>query len=362
LEVETSERELGVLSRSLVKGRISLDHILLSKFHAGEGELRDKLQELARFEQAEWEWKNRPKTPVRMPSPPPKIKTPEKSLIKVAPPPPPPPTEKSISNVAASNRSEKGTGTSQPELSTENLIPKKNLFNVTVQSERTTPIIDANKLERDLELKLKAQFKKKYSTRNAQETLQDQESQTDPISLEQTIRFVKQGPKPNQDVSTETDQVVILLQPAEATSQAENFKNDSKISDLTNFLGVSNQKLAVSERKNTELTLTIEKLRADGRKDLIQASYQEEERKKQAQEKALIDQLCKKFGRRVEEIHKIMDLAAKQRQVLLDLVMTLEKLKHKDIQEEFEHLLETVLNNIHAKGSNFLSNNFVNFL
>lgn len=362
MEVETSEKELGVLSRSLVKGRISLDHILLSKFHAGEGELRDKLQELARLEQAEWEWKNRPKTPVRMPSPPRKIKTPEKSPTKLAPPPPPPPTEKSVSNVALSNRSEKGTGNSQPELKTENLIPKKNLFTVTVPCERTTPIVDANNFEHDLELNLKAQFEKKYSTYNVPKTLQDQESQTDPISLEQTIRFVKQRPKHNQDVSTETDQLVLLVQPAEASSQAENFKNDSKISDPINFLGVSNQKLGVSERKNTELTLTIEKSRADGRKDLIQASYQEEERKKQAQEKALIDELCKKFGRRAEEIHKIMDLAAKQRQVLLDLVMTFEKLKHKDIQEEFELLLETVLNNVHAKGSNFLSNNFVNFL
>jgi hypothetical protein len=180
--------------------------------------------------------------------------------------------------------------------------------------------------------------------------------------LEQTIQFLRQGPKPNQDVSTETDSMVILLQPPSVIPQEEIFQKDNEISDLTNFLGVSNRKLAVSERQNTELTQEIGKLRADKRKDLIQFSYKEEERKQQAKEKALIDELCRKYYKRAEEIQKIMDLGAKQRQVLLDLVMTFEKLKHKDIQEEFELLLETVLNNIHAKGRNFLSNNFVNFL
>ena len=359
--VETEKMELGVLSRGLVKGRVSFDGILLGKFGMGEGELRDKLGELARLELAEEEWKNRPKTLQRMPSlPPQKVKTPEMSPIKIATPSPaPPPSAIPESNVAASNRSDKGTGTSQLELKIENLIPKKNLFSVTVQSEKK---VDTKKLEHDLTLKIKAQFAKKYSTRNYPKTNLDQESQTDPISLEQTIQFVRQGPKPNQDVSTETDSMVILLQPPPVIPQEEIFKKDNEISDLTTFLGVSNRKLAVSERQNTELTQEIGKLRADKRKDLIQFSYKEEERKQQAKEKALIDELCRKYYKRAEEIQKIMDLGAKQRQVLLDLVMTFEKLKHKDIQEEFELLLETVLNNIHAKGRNFLSNNFVNFL
>ena len=114
--------------------------------------------------------------------------------------------------------------------------------------------------------------------------------------------------------------------------------------------------------QNEELMATIESLQRQKRADLIAESRDEAHKKLLEQEKELMDRLHKKFGKRSSQQKLLENLNENRRDILFDLIVLFKNFNNKDLEEEFEALLKIQNKNIKAKGANFLSNRFVDYL
>lgn len=79
-------------------------------------------------------------------------------------------------------------------------------------------------------------------------------------------------------------------------------------------------------------------------------------------ERKAVDDLIKKYNKRMEDYETVVKLEDKRRDIIFKLAETFDKFKNKDIQTEFETFLMIMISSVTKKGSNFQSNDFVNYL